>query len=968
MEMNPEQQLVIEHHHGPLRVGAVAGSGKTTALVERVAYLIEKRHVSPDKILMITFSRMAREEMKKRIDKRLPGANAGRCARTFHSIGLRIFQTEGDPDGRFALDTSGIMYLRAAERAYKAMRIEPEKKAIALMASIVKNNLLGNNEALRRLGRVDPRIYSAATAAAKDATVSADEVREAFYRTEHIRSVDGVDFKGKRQRFVTFDDMIYQSAMLLRKKDVRARWAERWSYILQDECQDENEAQACIAEALASKTRNYMIVGDPAQCHPPGVMIETGPRAEDCAPVEELWEQQEGAQVTVRGWNRNAQKMVGGRRATLGSRHYCGEMIDMHIDMQLGSPHTRTVPMTPNHRVLCRWWDRTVDTCITYLMYREGFGFRVGWCKLFASRKEGDHQFHLGYRARNEKAERVWILRTHDDRTDASVYESIVAMHYGIPTAPFEPVHGAKHLTRSAVEQIFRAYRESDPTHARGGSCLLDHGRHFQYPFYPFNRKPGTRYSRSTYFEVFASNLEPNLMAVPLADMKGKRAWTPISRVERRHYSGPVYSLNVEKDHSYAANGIVVLNSVFGWRGSKPERMLQFDKDWHGAKTVVMHRNYRSGIEIVDVANNIMGHMPARTVITDDFGDAKLMGCERQTHAHVSMHVFDTPTDEAEAVAENIEAHASSGLKYQDQAVLLRMNRMTLDVEVAMARRRIPYRLVSGRSFFTMPEARVLLGYLQVMLNRADDEAFKACIGNPRRKLGKAFIAKVAEEHDMVKRNWVATVKKVLPHVKPYQARMAKEWIRFIEERRQQADATTEPEKVLATLRSALELDDFFQRESSDADDDASNDNLDAVLDFAAHFATCGDLLDVVENVAKHRSAHSRKQNAVRVSTVHKAKGLEWPVVYLIQLSGGQFPAGGDNSDLHEERRCFYVACTRAQDELWMSRSIETKHDNKSPTSRFVDEAEVKELPAKAFKPGRRIDLMKVGTQIGLGL
>lgn len=675
-DLNPEQERVVLHHTGPMRVGAVAGAGKTTALIERVAYLVNKRKVPPNRILMISFSRAAKDEMKRRVDKRLPGMQAGSCVRTFHSIGLAVFQREGDPDKEFTVDTSGIMYLRATERAYKALGMKPEKKAIIRFAGLVKNNLLGTDEALRRLGKVDPRMLKLAEDCAdEDAAVSAADLLSTFYKAEHYRSKEGIEHRGAPGvRFVGFDDMICESAMLLKRKNIRERWATRWDYVLQDEAQDENEAQAVIAWALASKTRNYMVVGDPAQ-------------------------------------------------------------------------------------------------------------------------------------------------------------------------------------------------------------------------------------------------------------------------------------------------------SIYGWRGSNPERMLRFEQDWPGAQTIVMFRNYRSGIEIVDLANRIMGAMPATTVITDDVGDSMMMRSERQTHSHVSCHVFDDSQVEAEMVAMNIAQHHKEGVKYKDQAVLLRMNRMTRDIEVALATRAIPYKLVSGQSFFLMAEAKVLFGYLRVLLNRADQDAFKACVMNPSRKLGNAFIDKVAEAHDMVKRDWMASVAQAIPKLGAFQQRQAHEWMGLMKTLGSTVDAA-KPAEFLTKLRDTLRLDDHFKRNTEDQEDSRSTENLDSLIEFAKNFESCKEMLDVVENVERHRAASTRKAEAVFISTIHKAKGMEWQAVYLIQVAGGLFPT--TQADLNEERRCFYVACTRAMDELWISRpEVALKPDgrsHKTEISRFVFEAELPEIDQKHYQMGKKIDPMRVGTQIGLGL
>lgn len=667
--LNPEQEEVVLHHHGPLRVSACAGAGKTTALIERVAYLVEKRKVPPKRILMISFSRAARDEMKARIDKRLPAAGAGACARTFHSIGLMIFQREVDEKREWALDTSGYMYVRAAETAYKHLALKPEKKAIVRLAELAKNNLVGSDEVLRRLGKVDPKLKECAIEAATDSQVSPLDLMQVYLKTESIRTGPGVEVRGERRRFVTYNDMIYETARLMKRKAVRERWATMWDFVLQDECQDENEAQAVIAEALASKHRNYMVVGDPAQ-------------------------------------------------------------------------------------------------------------------------------------------------------------------------------------------------------------------------------------------------------------------------------------------------------SIYRFRGARPEKMVEFESRWPGAKTIIMHRNYRSGIEIISLANRLLDYMPANAVVTDDFGEVTPMISERKTHAFVGCHSFESSLAEAEAVAENIVEHIRDGVPRKEQAVLVRLNRMTRDIEIALATRAIPYRLISGQSFFLMKEAKALFGYLKVITNRADTDDFQACISNPSRRLGKAFVAAVSEAHDMVRKDWLTTVEKALPKLKGWQETAGRKWLDEMRGLQRAMTANPDPVSVLKKIRFSTKLDDHFQRENEDEEDNKSSENMDDLMDFASNFRSVEKMLDVVDSVEKHRSTSARKKDAVTVSTVHKAKGGEWGVVYVIQAVEGLFPHS--KSDVHEERRCFYVACTRAKDELWLSYPTKGTEGRDQEVSRFIAEVDVPfEL---AYKKGVRITLEKVGTQMGFKL
>lgn len=260
----------------------------------------------------------------------------------------------------------------------------------------------------------------------------------------------------------------------------------------------------------------------------------------------------------VVGWNRHAQKMVAGRKVAFSTKTYNGKMFRMAVG-------TKSVSMTSDHRLLARWSDRGVKTCVTYLMWRQNFGFRVGWCKLFAATLGGYFQLHVSHRCRIEKADKVWVLSAHESRTEASVYESILAAKHGIPTSTFEPVSGAVHQNRKAIRQIFIAV--AGENHARGLKILEEHDRYFDQPLYPWigRTRSSVRGGRMTYFETYVSNVLPGLMSVPLPGERN--LWAPVTGLSARNFSGVVYSIDVEKDKSYSANGMIVLSRLMLRRG-----------------------------------------------------------------------------------------------------------------------------------------------------------------------------------------------------------------------------------------------------------------------------------------------------------------------------------------------------------------------------------------------------------------
>jgi hypothetical protein len=346
-------------------------------------------------------------------------------------------------------------------------------------------------------------------------------------------------------------------------------------HLLVDEMQDTGPMERVLYERLTPKS--MMIVGDDNQCHPNGTMIRIWKGSE--VAIESL---KNGDVVSA--WSVNCKKFIG-RPIKIASREYSGDMVSVHCS-------GLSVDATPDHRFMIRWANRRTMDCVTYLMYRKGFGYRVGWCQLFSHASKFS-TFHLGHRARMEDADKTWVLKVFSDRYSASQYESIIAAKYGIPTIMFNPCHHGNYYDEKFIREVFAAVQpELD---LRGERCLSDHGRSFEHHFYPW---PGMTKSsiqgRRTICEVHASNLLPQHMKVVVS---GTGEWAPIDRVGRHFYLGKVYSMNVEKEHTYSANGLVVKNCLYQFRGAEPGSMDRMATA-KNMERVELTRNFRCSDKI----------------------------------------------------------------------------------------------------------------------------------------------------------------------------------------------------------------------------------------------------------------------------------------------------------------------------------------------------------------------------------
>lgn len=520
MTPTPQQIAACEHVRDSSRnlaVRARAGTGKTTLLV-KLTEQISRR----EKALAVAFNKSIAEELRARVPRHID-------VKTLHGLGFAAIQRAW---GR-RLETDA-----QRQRSY-AREVVPESPSWS------HRTVVGT-------------VCKLVSMAMGQLATTPDHVAEVMYEygilaDRGVKPEQYVDWAVQviaRSRAetsaISFDDMVFLPA-------IEQVMTGAYDVVFFDEAQDANPAQKALLLAAVRRGGKVVIVGDDRQCHPAGVLVRVASNRD--VPIEQL-----AGRSSVMGWNRPSQKLIGGRPFQISERPYQGPILTIDVE-----GHSKSLPVTPNHKFLARWSDRTSNVCVTYLMRRDGFGYRVGWCKLFNTGRV--KSLHLAHRALLEKADAVWILKIHDGRTDASVYESIVAAKYGLPTVTFEPVEGANHLTETAIGSIFVALREDNEV--RGARALQEHGLDATLPLLPYpthaSDGPGL-YRRGTYFVCYATNLIPRMMALPLGE--GVNNWAPVSDVRRTPYEGPVYSLDVSKDHSYCANGIVTLNSIYHWRGA----------------------------------------------------------------------------------------------------------------------------------------------------------------------------------------------------------------------------------------------------------------------------------------------------------------------------------------------------------------------------------------------------------------
>lgn len=381
--------------------------------------------------------------------------------------------------------------------------------------------------------------------------------------------------------------------------------------------------------------------------------------------------------------------------------------------------------------------------------------------------------------------------------------------------------------------------------------------------------------------------------------------------------------------------------SIYGWRGADIRNILEFEKDFPGADTVRLEQNYRSTQVILECANEVIAHNQGRK--------EKKLWTEIKGHEKVTITAYDQGHDEAYAIGRTInELRASEGYAYADFAVLYRTNAQSRLFEETFMRLNIPFQLVGGTGFYARMEIQDVLAYLRVLSNPKDDLGFRRIINTPKRGIGPVTVEKLAEFAEFKGWSLLETVlnHQEIPNLTPGVLSKIADFGTMMEDLMTLVDGP-----ISQLLERVIEQTGYEEMLLLGKLDKSENrlDNLKELVNSAVEFEMNSDdqsLTAYLETVslASETDKYDSDEGKVLLMTLHNAKGLEFPVVFLPGMEEMIFPHARsmDNpEELEEERRICYVGITRAMERLYLSRA-ETRTTYGRPTyqapSRFLDE------------------------------
>lgn len=962
--LNKEQIEAVKTVEGPVLILAGAGSGKTTVLTSRIAYMIREKNIYPSSILAITFTNKAAGEMRERV-KRIIGEEADRMwISTFHSACVRILRRDIDKIG---YNSNFAIYDSDDQRVL----IRDCMKELS-----INDKDITDREIIGKIGE------------AKDRLISADEFKRTNsgnFRTNKIADVYLL-YEKKKKGFnaLDFDDLILKTVDLFNKnKEVLDFYRRKFKYIMVDEYQDTNHAQYKLVNLLSQEHKNICVVGDDDQCLPEGTILrgEAGP-----IKVEEVKEKTSILCASGNG------ETAFGKIDIIKKREYSGKLI------KVTTKSGRVIKGTPNHITFSRI-NVIPDVFYVYLMYKKNMGYRIGQTQAVRSRK-GEFANSLSVRLNGEQGDKIWILKVCGNKNDAAYFEQYYSVKYGIPTAVFN-VRGRRiNLTQ---DQIIKLFKEIN-TYEAADKLMQDNYLDFNYPhhfsssvirgetirrivnlsFFSGKKSKERKYyshrislntsgeekqnlfkdegfpvrdgQRNTWrietervsydeAEKYAKNIisidedleiirkakltsDKNFYYMPIGSLREGMsiavreenviAEEIIEKVETEDYSGFVYDFSVPDFRQYIANDIVMHNCIYEWRGADINNILDFEKDYKNAKVIKLEENYRSYGNILKAANSVIKHNTNRK--------GKALRTEAEDGEKLRYFRAESDKDEARFVASEILRLKDEGKSFGDMAVLYRTNAQSRLFEECFINS-IPYKLIGGTRFYERREIKDILSYLKLINNPLDDISLKRIINVPKRSIGDTTVQKIQEyanELELSLYNALLDADSI-PGLSRRSVISVNKFLSLINS----FIKIKEDMKVSDLIKSIINDSGYLEalQKSTLVEDRSRIENIEELVTSAVQFEESSEdqsLAKYLEDITLVADVdkYDEDADAVTLMTLHSAKGLEFPIVFMAGMENGVFPGNKSfsmESEMEESRRLCYVGITRAKERLYLT-------------------------------------------------
>jgi superfamily I DNA/RNA helicase len=867
--LNEPQREAVTYGEGPLLILAGAGSGKTRVLTHRIAYLVATDAAKPNEILAITFTNKAAGEMRDRAELLVGRRVRAMWVMTFHAACARMLRAHADKLGytrRFTIYDQADSR-RLVKRCLDELGIDPKR----FTPSSIHNQISDAKNRLR-----DADAYSQIVGSFFEQTV-ADAFR--MYERE-LHRMNAMDF----------DDLLVNAVNVLQLfQEVRDQYAGTFRHVLVDEYQDTNHAQYRWLQLLAEERRNLMVVGDDAQCLVAGTLVT----------------------------------MADGSRRAIEEVRVGDLVMSGHGDGAFAP-----APVVRIHRSVAA----------------DGVAITTRSGRRLVSTPE--HTHFAGYRPA------LPALAGAVSTADAGVRNARNRTAPGGPggtsasQAPISPVRGEPGDFRAFCTAAGRVrgggegagstatstlQNVSEPTPRRDAgdismeSMLMSPERSGGRGFDTFYMGDGGWPCAALGERGEALPFTPAALVRPGMVMFDEHGgYDVVESVQRIALDAPVYDLDVDRTHNFVANGIVTHNSIYGFRGADIRNILEFEDAFPDAHVIKLEQNYRSTQTILDAANAVIRNNRAQK--------AKSLWTELGQGDPIKIRELEDEHAEARYVTGEVQRLLDEGISRAEIAVFYRTNAQSRVLQDTLVRGDIPYQVIGGPKFYDRAEIKDAIAYLITLVNAQDAGAFTRIVNSPRRGIGSTSMSRVLAYTNTTGTSiWdTASEPEQVPGLGPAAVKALRRFMATMHVLRERVEANP---PIAELLKEVLQETGYLEALQAERTIEAQGriENLDELINVAAEYDALtaaepereASLAGFLEQTALRSDAddNSDDEGLVTLMTLHNAKGLEYPIVFMIGLEEGVFPHSRalDEGGLEEERRLCYVGITRAQRDLYLT-------------------------------------------------